>query len=110
MASERTSVRPSAVCTMMLSGSSVPLGNICANRSLPSGAFQTVGSLAQYEVYIKKLSGREVSVGMVTVARAEAEDGLQRAKGVAALIAEMSGSNVEMDPVIEGPAARSGAS
>jgi hypothetical protein len=65
---------------------------------------------AQYEIYIKKLSTREVSVGMVTVARPEAEEGLGRAREVAELIAEMSGSTVQIDPVIEGPGARPGAS
>ena len=64
---------------------------------------------AQFEVYIKKLSSREVSVGLVTVARAEATEGLDRAREVAVLIAEMSGSTVEIDPLIEGPGARSGA-
>jgi hypothetical protein len=65
---------------------------------------------AQYEIYIKKLSTREVSVGMVTVARAEAEEGFGRAREVADLIAEMSGSTVQVDPIIEGAGARSGAS
>jgi hypothetical protein len=58
---------------------------------------------AQYEVYILKLSGREVSVGMVTTARAEAEDGRARALEVARLIADMAGVAVDEPAVKEGP-------
>ena len=54
---------------------------------------------AQYEISILKLSGREVSVGLVTVARAEAEEGYTRAMEVASLIAEMSGTKVHEGPV-----------
>jgi hypothetical protein len=58
---------------------------------------------AQYEVSILKLSGKELSVGLVTVARAEAEEGLSRAREVASLIAEMSGTKVHMARTKEGP-------
>jgi hypothetical protein len=58
---------------------------------------------AQYEVSILKLSGKEITVGMVTVARAEARQGLERAREVASLIAEMSGTKVHVAPTREGP-------
>jgi hypothetical protein len=58
---------------------------------------------AQYEVYILKLSGRQVSVGMVTTARAEAEAGRARAIEVANLIADMAGVAVYEPAVKEGP-------
>jgi hypothetical protein len=58
---------------------------------------------AQYEVSILKLSGREISVGLVTVARAEAEEGLSRAREVATLIADMSETKVVEARVKEGP-------
>jgi hypothetical protein len=58
---------------------------------------------AQYEVSILKLSGKELSVGLVTVARADAEEGLSRAREVATLIAEMSGTKVHMVRTKEGP-------
>jgi hypothetical protein len=49
---------------------------------------------AQYEVAIVKVSGKEIPVGTITVARAEAREGLARAREVAGLIAEMSGTKV----------------
>ena len=58
---------------------------------------------AQYEVYILKLSGRRVGVGMVTTARADAAEGRARALEVATLIADMAGVGVEEPPVQEGP-------
>ena len=57
---------------------------------------------AQYEVYILKLSGKQISVGMVTVARAEAKEGLERAREIANLIAEMSGTKVYMPRLKQG--------
>jgi hypothetical protein len=51
---------------------------------------------AQFEVTVLKLSGREISVGLVTVARADADDGLARAREVASLIAEMAGTKVRV--------------
>ncbi len=53
---------------------------------------------AQYEISILKLSGKEITVGLVTVARAEAEEGKTRAREVASLIAEMSGTRVHVTP------------
>ena len=41
-----------------------------------------------------KVSGKEIPVGTVTVARAEAKEGLARAREIAGLIAEMSGTKV----------------
>jgi hypothetical protein len=58
---------------------------------------------AQYEVSILKLSGKEISVGLVTVARAEAEEGEARAREVASLIAEMAGSQVHVARTPGGP-------
>ena len=51
---------------------------------------------AQYEVTILKLSGKRISVGMVTVVRAEAGDGLERARDIAGAIAAMSGTSVHV--------------
>lgn len=51
---------------------------------------------AQYEVSILKLSGRQVPVGTVTVARAEEKQGLARAHEVAGLVAEISGTRVSV--------------
>lgn len=50
---------------------------------------------AQYEVYIRKASGKHVSIGMITTARTDAEPGLERATEIATLIAEMAGAPVE---------------
>jgi hypothetical protein len=50
---------------------------------------------AQYEVAVLKLSGREVPIGTVTVARAEAAAGHKRAREVAELVAGMSGAVLE---------------
>lgn len=52
--------------------------------------------LAQYEVAIIKVSGKVIPVGTVTVARAEAKEGLARAREVASLVAEMSGTKVRV--------------
>ena len=61
---------------------------------------------AQYEIAIKKVSGREIAVGTVTVARAEAKEGLRRAREVAGIIAEMAGSSVHVARTRMGPGAR----
>jgi hypothetical protein len=60
---------------------------------------------AQYEVAIKKVSGREIAVGTVTVARAEAKEGLARAREVATIIADMAGSKVHVERTKIGPGA-----
>jgi hypothetical protein len=59
---------------------------------------------AQYEVVILKLSGKEISVGLVTVARGEAEEGLTRARDVAGLISEMAQTKVVESRINKGPA------
>ena len=51
---------------------------------------------AQYEVAILKISGREVPVGTVTVARQDDKEGLARAREVAEIVAEISGNRVSM--------------
>ena len=56
----------------------------------------------QYEIYILKLSGRQVNVGMVTTARVDAKDAFERAREVADLIAEMSGTKVHVPKVKRG--------
>jgi hypothetical protein len=58
---------------------------------------------AQYEVSILKVSGKEITVGLVTVARAEADEGRARAREVASLIAEMSGTKLREARTREGP-------
>jgi hypothetical protein len=62
---------------------------------------------AQYEITIRKVSGREISIGMVTVARAEAEAGLTRCREVASIVAEMTGSKVHIVPTKERRRSRS---
>lgn len=57
----------------------------------------------QYEVYILKTSGRQVSAGIVTTARADAAAARERAIEVAQLIADMAGSQVYEPEVQEGP-------
>jgi hypothetical protein len=56
----------------------------------------------QYEIYILKLSGKQVNVGMVTTARVDAKDALARAREIADLIAEMSGTEVYVPKVKKG--------
>jgi hypothetical protein len=56
-------------------------------------------------VSVLKLSGREISVGLVTAARADADEGLARAREVASLIAEMSGTKVRVSRPVVKPAA-----
>jgi hypothetical protein len=49
---------------------------------------------AQYEVVILKVSGKQVPIGTVTVVRAEAKEGLARARAIANAVAEMADSHV----------------
>jgi hypothetical protein len=58
---------------------------------------------AQYEVAIAKVSGRSISIGTVTVARAEGKEGLARAREVASMIAEVTGSKVHLVRTKKGP-------
>jgi hypothetical protein len=58
---------------------------------------------AQYEINIIKVSGKSVPVGTVTSARAEAKDALARAREVASLIADMSGTKLHVARNHEGP-------
>lgn len=58
---------------------------------------------AQFEVVLRKVSGKEISVGLVTVARSEAKEGLARAREVASLIAEMCGVKVHVARTREAP-------
>jgi hypothetical protein len=57
----------------------------------------------QYEAYILKLSGKQVSVGMVTTARVDAGEARSRALDIATAIAEMAGSQVYEPALKEGP-------
>jgi hypothetical protein len=57
----------------------------------------------QYEVYILKLSGRQVNVGMITTARVDAAEARSRALEIAGLIANMAGVEVHEPRVKEGP-------
>ena len=52
--------------------------------------------VAQYEVSIIKVSSKQVPVGTVTVVRADAKEGLARARELASLIAEMVESKVRV--------------
>ncbi len=58
---------------------------------------------AQYEISILKLSGKRISVGMVTVIRADAAAGLERAKDVATAVAEISGAEMEIQTASKEP-------
>ncbi len=58
---------------------------------------------AQYEIVLVKVSEREIALGTVTVARIEAEHGLERAREVAAAVAEMTGTRLEMVKTEIGP-------
>jgi hypothetical protein len=51
---------------------------------------------AQYEIDIVKVSGKHVPIGHVTVARIDEKEGLARAREVAAVVAEMSGTRVSV--------------
>lgn len=51
---------------------------------------------AQYEIDIVKVSGKQVPIGHVTVARADEKEGMSRAREVAAAVAEMSGTRVSV--------------
>ena len=57
----------------------------------------------QYEIAILKLSGKVINVGIVTTARVDAKDALIRAREVASIIAEMSGTKVHVVRTKEGP-------
>ncbi|MGB6836636.1 MAG: hypothetical protein WBF66_02905, partial [Dehalococcoidia bacterium] len=48
--------------------------------------------LAQWEITLVKSGGRRLKVGAVTVPRSLAQEGLERARGVAGAIAEMAGA------------------
>lgn len=63
--------------------------------------------IAQYEIAIRKISGREISIGTVTVLRSEAEEGLGRAREIADVVAEMAGSSVNVEKTKLGPGATS---
>jgi hypothetical protein len=60
---------------------------------------------AQYEVAFRKVSGREIPVGTITVARAEAKEGLARSREIAGIIAGMAGSKVRVERTKMGPGA-----
>ena len=62
---------------------------------------------AQYEIAIRKVSGREIPVGTITVARFEANEGLARAREIATIIADMAGSTVHVERTKIGPGASS---
>jgi hypothetical protein len=64
---------------------------------------------AQYEVSILKVSGRELTIGLVTVARAEAKEGLARAREVASLIAGMADTRVYVARTRQATPSREGA-
>jgi hypothetical protein len=51
---------------------------------------------AQYEIVIVKISDKQVPLGMVTVARLEAKEGLERAIEFASIVAEMTGTPVQV--------------
>ncbi len=57
----------------------------------------------QYEIAILKLSAKVINVGIITTARVDAKDALIRAREVASVIAEMSGTKVHVVRTEEGP-------
>lgn len=52
--------------------------------------------VAQWEITLVKNGGRRLKVGAVTVPRSLAQDGLERARGVAEAIAEMAGAPLSL--------------
>jgi hypothetical protein len=50
---------------------------------------------AQYEISIVKISGKVIPLGSVTVARSDANHGLEHAREVAGLVAKMTGTRLE---------------
>lgn len=52
--------------------------------------------VAQWEIILVKSGGRRLKVGAVTVPRSLAQDGLERARGVAEAIAEMAGAPLSL--------------
>jgi hypothetical protein len=72
------------------------IDRIIVRELTPHDAQGHQDDIAQYEVAILKLSGKEIAVGTVTAARIEAKEALDRAGAVASAVAEMTGSTVEM--------------
>lgn len=58
---------------------------------------------AQYEISVVKVSGKLVSVGLVTVARAESAVGLERACEVARILAGLTGAPLTIVPQVTEP-------
>jgi hypothetical protein len=54
---------------------------------------------AQYEVRLWKVSGRDLSLGQITVPREAAAEGLARTRGLAEAVAEMTGKPLEVNVV-----------
>ena len=58
---------------------------------------------AQYEIVIVKVSDKQIPLGTVTVARAQAKEGLARAREVADAVAAMTGTRVQIGKPRLGP-------
>ena len=58
---------------------------------------------AQYEIVIVKVSAKQVPLGTVTVARAEAKAGLGRARELADVVAAITGTRVQIGKARVGP-------
>lgn len=72
------------------------LDKILVEEVTPRGYNGQEEGFAQYEVSLVKISGKHVPVGVVTVPRADAKEGLARAREVAGAIAEIAGSRVSV--------------
>jgi hypothetical protein len=58
---------------------------------------------AQYEIVIVKVSDKQIPLATVTVARAEAKQGLARARELADVVADMTGTRVQVGKARVGP-------
>jgi hypothetical protein len=58
---------------------------------------------AQYEIVIVKVSDKRIPLATVTVARAEAKQGLARARELADVVADMTGTRVQVGKARVGP-------
>jgi hypothetical protein len=56
-----------------------------------------VQDFAQYEIAVRKVSGRSLSLGQVTVPRQAADEGLSRARALGEAVAEMTGCPLQVE-------------
>ena len=62
----------------------------------PEDTGRPVEEFAQWRIVLRKKSGKRLEVGVVSVARSLSDEGFERARTVAAAIAEMAGAPLEL--------------